>query len=45
MTAHHDLSEKDAMAMISYILSLDDNDTEGDKGAWHLGTENHHSQF
>ncbi len=37
MTPHTDLSEEDAAQMVSYILTLDDNESGEDANAWHLG--------
>ncbi|MEO9477654.1 MAG: family 16 glycoside hydrolase [Cyclobacteriaceae bacterium] len=39
MTPHPGLEDSDVKAMISYIISLDDEDADEDGGAWHLGVK------
>lgn len=39
MTPHPSLSESDAEEMVKYILALDDNDSDEEGGAWHLGVK------
>lgn len=39
MTPHPGLEESDANEMVKYILSLDDNASDEEGGAWHLGAK------
>lgn len=39
MTPHPALEEAHAQEMVKYILSLDDNDSDEQGGAWHLGVK------